>query len=417
MSSARQQFHARAVKALRAGDYAEAIRVLNACLAECGPHVGPLSDLAFAAYLHEDIGLFSLTAERLGGEFAVAQRKVSLSSRVKTRIVLSKCHELEGRVAQALAELDEALGEIPPGDPLSLDARCQKLRLLASLGREQDTSALYRQCVSVSEEDPQRWIECFHSLLLAEARLFGFSATWARFLAIASEKELQAADLRLCLIDLLEVAIETANEEGRAAILAYLRQEKVTGFDTYESTLLSIANGERLQLEQLLAWKKKVSSGNLLKLLALAISQDAGPVADLRRQLLFLLQGLDHKSRSLLQAKWAGLLDGNTLASVHLNEASQSLLCGGRVLSFAKSPQAWALLRCLVVEGIRDPEEILVKISRASSFESLETLRIGLLRLNKKVANFLELPWVFRYAKAGVRVHPKAAFAAERDTG
>lgn len=412
-STKRQEFHALALRALRAGEYGEAIRVLKLCLAECGPHLGPLSDLALAAYLHEDIALFSLTVEQLAAEFRLAGHRVSLRSRVKTRVVLSKCHELEGRVAEAITELDEALGEIPAGDPLSLEARCQKLRLLASFGREKEVSVLYRQCASVSEENPQLWIECFHALLLAEARLFGFATTWARFLAISAEKELQAADLRLCLIDLLEIAVETSNEEGRAQILGYLREKEIADFDTYEAAVVALASGEPLRPERTLLWKKKIAAGNLLKLLALALSRDAGPATELRRQLLFLLQGLDHKSRSLLQAKWAALLEGEGAATAVLREEDRNLVLGERTLSFAKSPQAWALLRCLAADGLRDPEEILAKVSRVSSFENLETLRIGLLRLNKKVAAFLELPWVFRFAKAGVQVHPKAGFVAE----
>lgn len=190
MSAARTEAHKQGRELLKSGAYQDAVRTFEQTLALHGSHVGLRSDLAFAAYLAGDMGSFRLYVNALEAEFRDARPRLSQRSRVLTQISLAKFLEELGRVAEASDLIDAATGQLAPGDALDFPVKAQKLRLLVSFGREDEVAPLYHECLFASERDPSHLIECFHALLLAEARLLGFSSAWARLLSLAKREDL-----------------------------------------------------------------------------------------------------------------------------------------------------------------------------------------------------------------------------------
>jgi tetratricopeptide (TPR) repeat protein len=402
----RASAHKKGSNQLHAGDYAGAVKTLRDCVKDFGPHVGPLSDLVFAAYLGEDMGAFNLAVEQLEAEFEKALPKLSKEAEAFTRVALSKAFELQGRIAEAFEEIDQLIAQLPKGkgDHLLIQIKCQKLRLLASFGREKELNDLYRQCLGISESSPQQLAECFHALMIAEARLFGLSATWPRFLHLTLTPGLHEADVRLCLIDLLEVALDHHDLAAQASILAFIESEKISGFDRYENAVLRMAEDPETMLSpaEIFAWKRFMPYFSLVRLLALEIKRGSAD-AELKKKLLFLYQALDHRSRRVLK-NWLPPLE--EAASLMLDAKAKTLRAGTASLSFAKSPQSWAILEILVKEGQISPPDMLARLDRKDTSQNTESLRISVLRLNKKLAAFAHADWAIRFGKEKIELNP-----------
>lgn len=409
IASSREKSHLGALGLLKRGAYAEAIQAFQATLDSYGPHVGLLSDLAGAQYLLGDMGEFAMTVERLEAEFAECRGLLSRRSRVQTLITLAKFAEELGRIAEAFDHIDEALKEIPAGTPLALRTRSQKLRLSASFAKDEDVSALYRSSLSVSEKYPELVIECFHALLIAETRLLGLEHAWPRLKELMSKNTLQAADVRLCLIDMLEAAIEMGDLPAQETLLAQIQTTCADDLDVYERLLvdLTVKRFAGIDTEDLFSWSRKLAPQGMVRLLALTLA-GGGRNSAVQQKLLFLLQSYDHRTQKILQRKWGHLLGGDSQAILaELNSKTRSVHLGSEQLSLQQSPLTWTLLETLCNGGVTS-DVLLEKTAKCEdSIHSQESIRIALLRLNKKLSSFLGVDWVFKYRKAGVMLNDR----------
>jgi hypothetical protein len=240
--------------------------------------------------------------------------------------------------------------------------------------------------------------------MIAEARLFGLGATWPRFLHLSLTPGLHEADVRLCLIDLLEVALDHHDLAAQASILAFIESEKITGFDRYEQAVIRMAEdpASALSAEEIYEWKRFMPYFSLVRLLALELKRGAGN-GELKKKLLFLYQSLDHRSRRLLK-NWMPPLE--EAASLELDAKAKALRAGKASLSFAKSPQSWAILEILVKAGKISPPDMLAKLGRSDTSQNTESLRISVLRLNRKLAAFAHADWAIRFGKEKIELNP-----------
>ncbi|MGZ3693063.1 MAG: hypothetical protein ACXWQO_02430 [Bdellovibrionota bacterium] len=407
-SAARTNAHKQGKLLLRDGSYSEAVSSFEQTVQLHGSHVGLRSDLAFAAYLAGDIGSFRRFVSGLEAEFALASPSLNEKSRILTLISLAKFQEELGRVAAALENIDSALSQLAPGHELELSVKAQKLRLFASFGREGEVAALYRDCLTVSENKPNQFFECFHALLLAEARLLGFSAAMARLQDLAKRSDLFPSALRLCAMDLLEIALETKNISGQCEILDLLPKLPGDAPDPYELELLRLAEGALPVSDEIfLQWSRIASPMSHLRLLGLESRRYNGNTTQARARLALLLEGFDHRTRQFLQLKWRDSLQSEQILELVVNEKSLSIQCGERTLRFSPRAQPWDILKVFVNSESMSPEALLQRLGKRESETELEGLRINLLRLNKKLAALAGVDWIFRYGKNGVQKNPK----------
>jgi tetratricopeptide (TPR) repeat protein len=398
---------------MRVGRYAQAEETLLAALQNFGPHVGLLADLAGTAYLRGDVGMFLLRVERLECDFRTSYSVLSEKSKLLTHVTLAKyCEEL-GRVHEAFEHTDRALRLASEGDVQAVRVRCLKLRLLASFGKEAELSSLYRQCQVTSKNFPQLRVETQQALLLAEARIFGLSSAILRFQDLTAEEALQAADLRLSAIDLLEIAIETADILAMGELKRLIEPYK-TELDAYENAVLSLAeNGENAVSEaSLLRWSGSVTSYAYLRLLALTIVvvKNVEQRSKQKARFLFQLRSYDRKTQEVLMKKWQALATMDSNHSLELDSKNRVVRSDGRSLSFQKSPLSWTLL-CEIGKGKLNPDDLLTGIgNQPGSIENMETLRISILRLNKKISALAGVDWIVRLRKDGVAVNPRVSF-------
>lgn len=414
ISKERSLAHGRGLELLKSGEYARALETLQQSLERFGPHVGLLADLAGAAYLQADIGRFVLAVERLESEFRESKGLLSRKSQLLTHIALAKYFEELGRIHEAFLNVEKAMELADAGDVQTLRVRCQTLRLLASFGKENELGSAYRQCLAASESFPQIRIECQQALLLAEVRLFGFSQARTRLSALLYEEGLQAADLRLSVIDLLEIAIERRDFTAIADLSNFVEVQKLSDLDPYEKAILTLARDGAFAINQnnLFHWSQTVTPYAYLRLLALTvvIAPDKSQAQELRRRFLFQIQSYDHLTQKILFKKWPSLGAQDHESKIDVWRAEQRICFDGRSLSFKASPLSWTLLNC-IADGERDPLAILKKLAKhQDSAENLESVRIALLRLNKKLAAFIGLDWTLKFRKEGVVVNSGLRF-------
>lgn len=409
--SARRTAHLEGAELMREGDYRRAMLALEQTLTDHGSHVGLRSDLAFAAYLAGDMGSFRLFVDGLEAEFRASESLLSLKSRTLTLVALAKFSEELARVANAADYIERALSLLPPGHGDTFQVRGQKLRLLASFGREDEATLLYRDCLQVSERNPHHFIECYHALMLSEARLLGWAAAWARLEALAARKDLLASDFRLTALDLLEIALEQGDPAASAQALAFYRSHPGDAPDPFERELLRLSESPPAASESdFLRWTRELSPMAQLRLLALEAQRPGGASEGARRRLSLQLDALDHRSRAYLQRKWRSAFSGESAITLTTDEAARAILCGEKRLQLSARAQPWELLRALRSGTEQSPEAMLLALGRSDSESEHESLRINLLRLNKKLAPFAGLDWVVRYGKQKIQIHPRVRF-------
>jgi hypothetical protein len=404
MSASRAAAHKHGRQLLAQGAYVEAARSFEQTIALHGSHVGLYSDLAFAAYLAGDMGSFRLHVNALEAEFQAARPRLSERSRLLTQISLAKFLEELGRVADAVELIDLTSAQLKPGAELHFQVKAQKLRLLVSFGREDEVSGLYHECLYASERNPNHLIECFHALILAEARLLGFDSAWARLLELAKRDDLFPSDLRLCAMDLLEQTLESDQNAASERILAFLPALAAEEPDAFERELQRAARGETATEEDFLRWTRTVSPMGNLRLLALAARRS---VSGARQRLSLLLESFDHKTRAFLSRKWRAAFQSEEVLELEVNEGTLSVRAGEKTLTFGARAQPWGLLRALGEKHEVPPQAVLAALSKRDEQSEHESLRIQLLRLNKKLAPFAGLDWVVRYSKQGVQRNPR----------
>lgn len=411
----RIEAHQNGMAAIREGAYSKAIEFLSEGLENFGPHVGLLADLAGAAYLKGDMGAFQIFVERLESEFRTARDLLSQESCLRTLIALAKFYEELGRVHEAFEVIHAALVVMPPGHVLSFSVRCQKLRLMVTFAQEKETGILYRQCLQISEEKPDVWIECFHALLLTEIRLFGFDATWPRLNALFEQSEkMQAADARLLLFDAMEIALEKRDLLSRDLLLERIKFLNLSDLDPYESALLKLAcDKSAISNEDMFKWTRGLSPLAWLRVVALEIARDQNPARQktLREQMHFHLHSFDSSTRRLLAIKWGHLLNDADVTELILDMKNKTCIKQGIKVSLQNSPRSWTLLKTLAENQSLAGNDLLEILSETfSSSQELESLRIGLLRLDRKLSKDLYLGWVVRYSKDELKLNPHLRF-------
>lgn len=404
---ARKAQQKKASEALYSGRYEEAMQTLERAIAEHGSHMSLRADLAFSAYMASDMARFQLYFEKLEEEFENHHEKVMGSSKTRTLVALAKCAEELAKVDAAFSYIESAVSGLLPGDPLTFAVQAQRLRMLASFGRQSELAGPYAECVRISESNPQDAIECFHALILAESHLFGLESAWPRFLELSKKNNLQIADQRLCLFDLLEIALELNSPADQEKILAYLAENPQEGLDKFETELLALARtpANPLGAEDFYRWSRGPSPLCHLRLLALACSarESKAVRGEARGRLVVLLNALDHKTRKILSKKWRKVLAVEDSICVEVDAGQRTIRVGEKCLVMRAQAQSWELLALLAQEAESSPEKILAALGRRDTEFELESLRIKILRLNAKLMSLCGTEWVFRFGKHRVQ--------------
>jgi hypothetical protein len=150
-----------------------------------------------------------------------------------------------------------------------------------------------------------------------------------------------------------------------------------------------------------------------LRVLALAAKLRLGDDEILRQQLALHLDSFDHLSRKILLGKWGQEIQSDGHLEIMIDRERKEILFNQRDLGLRKSGQTWDLIVALAqVPADCPPEHLLQALGKIDSTHNQESLRISLLRLNKKLAVLLGLGWAVKFGKRRISLHPQIRLKA-----
>jgi hypothetical protein len=403
----RQALHEKGRDMLFQGHYTGALEAMLQALAEYGPHVGLLSDLIATYYMAGRLEECFQMTERLEKELVLAKPFISTLSIAKTQIFLGKIFEEKGQLEKALQTYEEAIESGRSDFQTRVRAQSQLLRLKSFLGIKTGLSELYQICIKARTDSKSLDIELEHGLMAAEVVLMGPLTAFQRVKALTEDPAVNSADLRLLVIDFAEEVLrQKIVVTGLREILSALPVAELDGFEKviYE---LSLSSRPEAVVVDTNALAKNIPLMSLLRLLQLQISysQDANLVVEMKRKMMFLLEGLSSITRSLVLKKWS--LDGKEGVLIFSYQASTNrLVVNGQSLSFKAGSfpaKCFELFKDRPSIGI---DEFVTGVFGGEFNETyFDRIRMAIQRLNKELAPLSGLSKVFILHKDKIEIN------------
>lgn len=406
MVQKRIELHQKAQQLMRTNSYASAIEVILEAIRDHGPHVGLLCDLASSAYLCGQIDLFVRTTKEIQTQFQLNHKLLSDKSYMHTCLSLGKLLEEIGEVAQALELYEKALldRELFHLTHLSFcqQVQVQILRLKSYLGVRTGLSEMYQNCSNLSHSNSDLGIEIDHGLMLAELHLLGIEAAKGRFLTLKNKME-SSTDLRLVYFDLTEELLRAGHEPIELPF-------ELGDLDYFEKTLFLMTKSPdfSLSIADLQKIQREMSPLCYLRICILNLARTDQP--EMRRQIMFLLEGLSHESRQLLLKKWTHDL-AKPQERIALNLKANSVEIHDRSLSLIQDGfEAKGLYLLSEKRSIATDELIQKTFGIFVDDFSIERTRIAILRLNKKLSALTGLPKTILFSREKISLHDSVTF-------
>lgn len=388
------------------GYYSGALETMLKALIDHGPHVGLLSDLVATYYMAGRLEECILMTDRLERELLLAKPFLSEFSIAKTQIFLGKIYEEQGHLDKALITYDEAIESARSDFQTRVRAQSQILRLKSFLGVKAGLPELYQICLKARAESRSLDIELEHGLMLAEVVLMGPLTAFERVKALSQEPDINWADLRLIVIDFAEEALR--QKMAVVGLETILKSMPTDDLDGFEKVIHAMSLSSRLEtfVIDTNALAKTLPMMSLLRLLQLRISycQDSSLIVEMKRKLMFALDGVSSATRSMILKKW-NLESAEGTLVLSYRPASTSLFVNGHSLTFKRNSFATKCFdffkdrRCVTIE------EFVASIFDGEYNETyFDRIRMALQRLNKELAPLSGRPKIFVIQKDKVEM-------------
>lgn len=402
----RQQEHLKGRELMQQGSYVQAIEVFHKTLADHGPHVGLISDLAAVYYLTGRIEDWHNMALRLEKELNEAQGILSELSLIKTQIFLGKMFEEQAEVQKALDSYAAAEKSAAQNAAYRLKAQAQRLRLMSFLGIRTGLSELYRLVSTARAESEHFEIEFEHSLMLAEMVLFGMESAGSRLVSLFANPDLDSSDIRLLYIDFAE---ESLRQTSSLQLLGRLKDRvPLVDCDEFEKVVALMIQSPDFVLspQDLNKLSSQLPLLGLLRIMTLQMKRLSSDVSseEVQRRLLFLLDSLSADSRNQLAKKWQADL-GGTSKILYFSKSDQVLFVKGQQLQIKANSFAMKVLELMTESKSQDIEPFVQRVFEADyNISYYDRTRVALQRLNKELAGLTGHSKSFTLTKKSVEL-------------
>lgn len=390
----RQQEHLKGREFMQQGAYLQAIEVFHKTLADHGPHVGLISDLAAVYYLMGRIEDWHNTALRLEKELNAAQGVLSEMSLIKTQIFLGKMFEEQAEVQKALDIYTAAEKSAAQHSGYRLKAQAQRLRLMSFLGIRPGLSELYRLVSTARAESEHFEIEFEHSLMLAEMVLFGMESAGSRLVSLFANPNLDSSDTRLLYIDFAE---ESLRQTSSLQLLERLKDRvPLVDCDEFEKIIALMIQSSDFVLspQDLNKLSSQLPLLGLLRIMTLQMKrlESEASSEEVQRRLLFLLDSLSADSKNHLAKKWQADLGGASKI-LYFSKGDKILFGKGQQIQMKSDSFEMKVIELMIESRNQDIEVFVRRVFEADyNISYYDRTRIALQRLNKKLAGLAAHP-------------------------
>ena len=408
-----QEMHSNGLKYFYDGNFLKSASIFREAIVLHGPHLGILADLSACYYLLGNMREAQEIRSLAEKEFHESKDQLSIESKIKTLVFLSKMREENGEIKSAFSALEEAL-ELSTNNPsLRIRVVCQLLRMTTSFAIKELQAQYYRELILFQENEAHWDIEIQHALMLSEEQLLGFSAMKARYEKLC-KMQLNPQDLRLIHFDFAEVCLLRGHKELSVfAAVNSCNQEELDGF---ERTIREYCQSSEdyLNILTLNELSPTLSFMSYLRVLSLTIlrAQNHEDKVLLRKQMILLLDSTDPASRQILLKKWIStkVLEDQSRTTeslvIVLDARSKSLSLSDKIYSFEKKDGAWKILSLLCGQESVSAEEISLALGCLHYDEAAyNRVRVALQRLNKDLTSITGVPQVLKLKDHQVSCH------------
>lgn len=384
----RQQEHLKGREFMEQGSYLEALEIFHKTLADHGPHVGLISDIAAVYYLMGRVEDWHNMALRLEKELNQAQGFLSDISLIKTQIFLGKMFEEQAEVQKALEIYAAAEKSAANNSAYRLKAQTQRLRLMSFLGIRTGLAELYRLVSTARAENEHFEIEFEHSLMLAEMVLFGLESAGSRVVSLFANQNLDSSDLRLLYIDFAE---ESLRQSSSLHLLERLHgRVPLADCDEFEKVIALMIQSTEFTLspQDLNKLGSQLPLLGLLRVMTLQMKRSGSSESsdEIQRRFLFLLDSLTAESKNHLVKKWQADL-GGAAKVLYFSKNENLLFIKGQQLQIKPDSFAMKVLELMTESKTQDIETFVQQVFEAEyNVSYYDRTRIALQRLNKELA-------------------------------
>ncbi|MEN0058507.1 MAG: hypothetical protein AAGB31_06710 [Bdellovibrio sp.] len=378
--------------------YSQAVTLLEMYLKQSPADLDGLCDLALCYY---HLGLTAALDETLDKAAQCLKKEMNILSVQKTldhSIFLAKLFEERAQLEAA----SEILALLPTSKMTAQQLQALRIQLLRiAVEKEDETNAsdLYAQIIAGVEHNLSFEVEREHTLLLADAFLFGFQQAQERYSYI-SKKNLCTADRSFLVSEMTELAILVQDRE-------FLRRHPLSGeneseYERIQSQLVELfLQGEHSPSLSILRYEKSLSLMSLLRVLrqALILFPHAGEYESWSMRYRFHCMQVTHRG---LRMKFLGVIN-KAAEKVVINISGQVVTYEGRVGSL-KSDLFWQLIESFQNNQMEVPIEDVIQMvyEEVPNDQHFDRLRIAISRLNKKLRVSHNIETLFKVNRSKV---------------
>lgn len=396
----RQTRHLGIKTEMQNGNYSSAALLLENLLSEEGSHVGVLSDLAACYYMTAEILKMNQTVEKLLLEYNAAKDFLSSESHSRTLLMLGKMQEERGRLADALEfySLCANLSDAP--DNIRLKARASRLRLHSILNLN-DSSGDYLECSTAFAKGTDLQAELEHSLILAEAQMFGAEQAFERW-KLAQEHKHHCLDENIFFYDLIEIV---GYQQGfQSTLMKKLIRQAPAPIDAFEKTLHRWSEDvPSYSFKDYYDLGKQLTLFSHLRLLAVALKNQFQDSHVTVNHLRISLNALGEKNRQIMNQRCQELLIFKEAAI--WNSLQSQVEFQGHFLKIGSTALEGKILSIIKGQEKVSVEAVLLHLyGEEFSETNWSRLRVAIHRLDKKLAPFLGVTKALKITKSEVLV-------------
>jgi hypothetical protein len=338
--------------------------------------------------------------ETLLREYQAAQVFLSDESKARTLLMLGKMQEERGRLSDALEFYSLAIDLSQASQSVRLKARAARLRLSALLGL-QDPHGDYLECSTAFQAGSDLQAELEHSLILADAQIFGAEQACERW-QLAQTHKAHPDDENIFFYDLVEGIAYLQGLDS--PLLQKLKAFAPKPEGLFEQTLHRwLQDDLRYSFKDYYELGKQLTLFSHLRLLAVALKNEIQDQTVSHHHLRVCLNALGDKNRKLMSDRCHELL--NCHDSPIWNARLSQLEFQGHFLKIDATSLDGKILSLLHGKKTIAVEEILHELyDEEFSDASWTRLRVAVHRLDKKLAPFLGVTKVLKITKNEVLV-------------
>lgn len=391
-------------------NYAQALTIYKNSIIKYGPHIGLLCDQVFCLIMLGRYSEIENTIHELKKQYYLCSEIISIDSRIRTLLFLSKVFFEWCYFAESIKFLEEAQSLIQ-AQPIWIDlTHVGLLRVKSFLNfKSQELNSLYSSVENIKFESPKHKIEKIHALLLSDIQISGLEKCLIRKGEFFNKTQFNR-DQMIILSEVIEQSIyyKTVHNLPPSLINRFLLLNHRDGFERVLQIFLSTdinQLGNKWIQNCLDAIENDNSLGKLKTLFLLKMNlTDENYKFEITNRIIRIVSGLSEQNQKLIKQKWGSLDSANSVSKELVLEQDFISLSGQKVVQ-PKNGLFSYLVHQLKFKNLLTAEEIIRGFwNEELSIQALDRLKVAINRINQYFRKTFSIENIILYSKTEIKL-------------